>query len=166
MAQDAILAIPRIHWITFSITIFGLLFLDLGRRFVNPAFQQRFRLPLPLELFLVIISITTSTFFKLHANYGVKIVKTVPQGLPMPQLPAISILPVIWHDVLSISIICFIFPFALAKIFGSYNLFPIKYYTTFLHSILVVNAHFLNIHNRATKHKLYTKRCARKFCTT
>jgi MFS superfamily sulfate permease-like transporter len=98
MAKDAILAVPRIHWITFGITVFGLLFLDLGRRFVNPAFQQRFRIPLPLELILVIISIANSTFFKLHDDYGVKIVKNVPQGLPMPQLPAISILPVIWHD--------------------------------------------------------------------
>lgn len=98
MAKDAVLAIPRIHWITFSITVFGLSFLYLGRRFVNPLFQKRFRIPLPLELILVVISIAISMIFKLHEDYGVKIVKTVPQGLPVPQLPAVSILPVIWSD--------------------------------------------------------------------
>ncbi|KAI6190397.1 Protein CBR-SULP-8 [Aphelenchoides bicaudatus] len=118
MAKDAVLAVPKIHWITFSITVFGLLFLYLGRRFVNPAFQQKFRIPLPLELFLVIICISTSTFFKLHDDYGVKIVQKVPQGFPVPQLPAVSILPAIWSDVVSIAIICFIFPYALAKIFA------------------------------------------------
>jgi len=125
MAKDAVLAIPNIHWVTFGITIFGLLFLDLGRRFVNPAFQQRFRIPLPFELILVIICISTSTFFKLSKDYGVKIVKTVPQGLPVPSLPVFSILPVIWADVLSIAIICFIFPYALAKIFAKKHKYKI-----------------------------------------
>ncbi|KAI6230775.1 Protein CBR-SULP-8 [Aphelenchoides fujianensis] len=101
MAMDSLKAIPNIHWITLSITIFGILFLDLGRRFVNPPFQRRFRIPLPFELFLVTICIAASVIFRLHEDFGVAIVKTVPQGLPTPELPALSILPVIWADVLS-----------------------------------------------------------------
>lgn len=116
--MDTLKAIPNIHWITLSITIFGVLFLDLGRRFVNPPFQRRFRIPLPFELFLVTICIVISAVFRLHEDYGVAIVKTVPQGLPTPELPALSILPVIWADVFSIAIICFMFAFSMSKLFA------------------------------------------------
>jgi MFS superfamily sulfate permease-like transporter len=98
MAKDAVMAIPDIHLVTFGITVFGLLFLYLGKRFLNPYFQARYKLPLPLELFLVIICIISSILLKLHDDYGVKIVKNVPQGLPTPSLPKISILSVIWKD--------------------------------------------------------------------
>lgn len=134
MARDAVLAAPQINPITISIAIFGILFLDLGRRFVNPLFQRRFRIPLPLELFLVILSISMSTLLELYNRYHVKIVKNVPRQLPPPSLPEVRVLPVIWYEgieiecfrrhylsvlsVITISIICFIFPYALAKTFA------------------------------------------------
>ncbi|KAI6185744.1 Sulfate permease [Aphelenchoides besseyi] len=118
MAIDSAKAIPNIHWVTLSIAVFGILFLDIGRRFINPPFQRRFKIPLPFELFLVMISIGISVAFRLHDDYGVAVVNHVPQGLPVPEMPALSILPVIWADVLSISVICFMFAFSMAKLFA------------------------------------------------
>ena len=118
MAYDAALTAPRVNVVTFVIVIVGILFLDLGRRFVNPAFQKRFRIPLPFELILVIISIVASNVLQLHETHAVDIVGHVPQGLSTPEVPPFSILPVIWVDVLSIAIVCFMFAFSMSKLFA------------------------------------------------
>lgn len=53
MLYDDIMALPKANLYTVGIAAFGIVFLSIGRDYVNPWFKKRYRIPLPLELFLV-----------------------------------------------------------------------------------------------------------------
>lgn len=53
---------------------------------MNPHVQKRLRVPLPLELTLVIAGTIVSVVLDLNKRYGVHIVKTVPRGLVVQSL--------------------------------------------------------------------------------
>nr|CAD2179166.1 unnamed protein product [Meloidogyne enterolobii] len=118
MWKDLFISASNINIITVCISIFGLIFLSIGRDWINPIFRKRFKIPLPLELFLVIAAIILSATVGLKKNYGVRIVENVPQGMPNYSIPRLTILRHIWLDSLSISIICYAFLFSLGKTFS------------------------------------------------
>lgn len=53
MIYDLVLAAPRYNPYTTAVSVFSASFLHLGREYVNPRFKRRYKIPLPLELFLV-----------------------------------------------------------------------------------------------------------------
>uniref|UniRef100_A0A915LMN0 SLC26A/SulP transporter domain-containing protein n=1 Tax=Meloidogyne javanica TaxID=6303 RepID=A0A915LMN0_MELJA len=118
MWKDLFISASNINIFTVCISIFGLIFLSIGRDWINPIFRKRFKIPLPLELFLVIAAIILSATVGLKKNYGVRIVENVPQGMPNYSIPRLTLLQHIWLDSLSISIICYAFLFSLGKTFS------------------------------------------------
>nr|CAD2141323.1 unnamed protein product [Meloidogyne enterolobii] len=118
MWKDLFIYASNINIFTVCISIFGLIFLSIGRDWINPIFRKHFKIPLPLELFLVIAAIILSATVGLKKNYGVRIVENVPQGMPDFSLPRLTLLRHIWLDSLSISIICYAFLFSLGKTFA------------------------------------------------
>uniref|UniRef100_A0A1I7SGV5 Sulfate_transp domain-containing protein n=1 Tax=Bursaphelenchus xylophilus TaxID=6326 RepID=A0A1I7SGV5_BURXY len=136
---NCILGIPRINWVTFTIALLGCAFLWLGRDFLNPPFQKRFKLPIPFELILVIVSIVASQVFGFNKNFKVSIVKHVPNGLPPFALPNLSIIPHILPDIISISIICFMFAFSMSKLFAKKHKYKVDANQE-LHALGIVHA--------------------------
>ncbi|KAI1728055.1 sulfate permease family domain-containing protein [Ditylenchus destructor] len=122
MAIDLIYALPRTNFWTLGITIVGMTFLSVGRDYVNPWFKARYKIPLPLELFLVSYFLTLFfdifLVFDIKLQHGVKIVDDVPEGMPIPSLPRLSLALYMWKEAISISVICYIFVFSMAKIFA------------------------------------------------
>ncbi|KAL3121235.1 hypothetical protein niasHT_000388 [Heterodera trifolii] len=118
MWRELALASPRANLLTLAISALGLTFLSLGRLSISPLFSRHFRIPFPLELFLVIIAILFSSIFSFKDNHGVQIVDNVPEGMPLPSLPRFELLLHIWPSVVSIAIICYIFVFSLGRIFA------------------------------------------------
>lgn len=118
MWRDLLLALPRVNYYTIGITAFGVTFLSLGRDYIDPWFKRRYRIPLPLELFLVILAIVVSMITGLKKNYNVKIVDHVPEGMPLPELPRLDLVLILLPHALSIGVICYIFVFSLGKVFA------------------------------------------------
>uniref|UniRef100_A0A914HWM7 SLC26A/SulP transporter domain-containing protein n=1 Tax=Globodera rostochiensis TaxID=31243 RepID=A0A914HWM7_GLORO len=118
MWHDLALASSRANPLTLAISAFGLTFLSLGRLFVSPWFSKRFRIPFPLELFLVILGIIFSSLFHFKESHGVQIVDHVPEGIPLPSVPRFELLIHIWPSVVSVATICYIFVFSLGRIFA------------------------------------------------
>ncbi|KAI1727165.1 sulfate permease family domain-containing protein [Ditylenchus destructor] len=118
MAIDLIYVLPSTNLWTLGITIVGMTFLSVGRDYVNPWFKARYKIPLPLELFLVVMGIVFSKVFDIKLQHGVKIVDDVPEGMPIPSLPRLSLALYMWKEAISISVICYIFVFSMAKIFA------------------------------------------------
>src|SRR5262249_58314559 len=74
----------------------ALVLLILGKIFLNHK---------PVALFVVVGGIVAATMLSLE-TYGVKLIGTVPQGIPPPKLPAVY-----WHDLnelLPLSLACFL----------------------------------------------------------
>lgn len=68
--------------VTCLIGFGAIVFLIIGKDFVNPYLKKRFHLPtpLPLELMVVIFSTAISAIFSLNSNFNVKIVQKIPTG--------------------------------------------------------------------------------------
>ncbi|CAI4231361.1 unnamed protein product [Auanema sp. JU1783] len=118
MVRDLILSLTATNYVALMISIAGILFLDLGRTYVNPFVKKFSPIPPPLELILVIAGVVISVIFGLKENYDIKIVNTIPRGLPSPSLPDVSIMPKLIGDAIPIAIVCYMFIVSMAKLFA------------------------------------------------
>ncbi|KAL3100985.1 hypothetical protein niasHS_001445 [Heterodera schachtii] len=112
--------IHRANAITLALSFSSITFLLVGKEFLNPLLKRRLRLniPLPFELFTVLIMTTVAQLFHLHSRYGVDIVGKIPTGLPTPILPNLSLIPSLLPDALGISAVVIAVHISLAKMFA------------------------------------------------
>ncbi|MGY6522922.1 MAG: SulP family inorganic anion transporter [Mongoliitalea sp.] len=109
--QEMIVAIYHnigdIHWITFGIGVLGIIIIKYGKK-IHPSF--------PAPLVAVIIGIGLVAGFDL-TNQGVKIVGSVPSGLPSFSSPSFDLdsLKTLFPIALTISLVGFAESFAVAK---------------------------------------------------
>ncbi|KAJ1371713.1 hypothetical protein KIN20_033701 [Parelaphostrongylus tenuis] len=125
MILDLVYSIPSANVTAVVISVFGILFLDLGRTFINPRVKRFSPVPPPLELILVIIGVIVSVILNLNEDYHVSIVNTIPRGLPMPSLPDISLLPYLISDGIAIAVICYMFVMSMGKLFAKKHKYKI-----------------------------------------
>ncbi|CAG9532109.1 unnamed protein product [Cercopithifilaria johnstoni] len=118
MMRDLILALPHTNYWTLGISISSIMFLSIGRDYINPWFKKRSPVPLPIELILVILITIFSVFMDLKNNYDVKIVDYIPQGVPIPSLPNFDLIPYLLNDAFAIAIISYMFVISMAKLFA------------------------------------------------
>lgn len=60
MLRDMILAVPHANLYAVALSIFGLIFLKIGKDFVNPIVKRHSPVPVPFELLLVSITLLTA----------------------------------------------------------------------------------------------------------
>ncbi|CAJ0588414.1 unnamed protein product [Cylicocyclus nassatus] len=118
MVRDLILSIPSANITAVIISFIGILFLDLGRTYINPLVKRFSPIPPPLELILVIIGVIVSIALNLHENYHISTVHTIPRGFPMPSLPNASLLPHLISDAIAIAVVCYMFVMSMGKLFA------------------------------------------------
>ncbi|VDM56947.1 unnamed protein product [Angiostrongylus costaricensis] len=118
MIRDLVYSVPLANVTTVLISVFGILFLDLGRTHVNSRVKRFSPVPPPLELILVIIGVIVSVALNLNENYHVSIVNTIPRGFPLPSLPNISLAPHLISDGIAIAVICYMFVMSMGKLFA------------------------------------------------
>ncbi|KAK5978287.1 sulfate transporter and sulfate transporter antisigma-factor antagonist [Trichostrongylus colubriformis] len=118
MVRDLIYSIPSTNLTALLISAVGILFLDLGRTYINPRVKRISPVPPPLELILVIIGVILSVTLNLKENYGVAIVNTIPRGFPMPSVPNATLVPYLISDGIAIAVICYMFVMSMGKLFA------------------------------------------------
>ncbi|VDO73483.1 unnamed protein product [Heligmosomoides polygyrus] len=118
MVRDLIYTIPSTNVTALVISVCGILFLDLGRTYINPRVKRFSPIPPPLELILVIIGVIVSVSMNLHENYKISIVNTIPRGFPMPSLPNATLIPHLIPDGVAIAVICYMFVMSMGKLFA------------------------------------------------
>ncbi|VDK63956.1 unnamed protein product [Onchocerca ochengi] len=118
MMHDLMLALPQTNCWALGISVSSIIFLSLGRNYINPWFKKRSPVPLPIELILVILVTIFSSYMNLKNNYDVKIVDYIPQGIPTQSLPNFDLVPYLLSDALAIAIISYMFVISMAKLFA------------------------------------------------
>uniref|UniRef100_A0AC35UFS2 STAS domain-containing protein n=1 Tax=Rhabditophanes sp. KR3021 TaxID=114890 RepID=A0AC35UFS2_9BILA len=118
MAKEIIEKLVEINWLVFGIAMFGLVFLLVGKEFVNPWFKQYSKVPIPLELSLVVIGTVVSIVFNLGNDYHVPTVNHITNGFPLPRLPDFTLIPSLFLDCLSIAVVCYMFIISMGKLFA------------------------------------------------
>uniref|UniRef100_A0A183BN78 STAS domain-containing protein n=1 Tax=Globodera pallida TaxID=36090 RepID=A0A183BN78_GLOPA len=117
---DTISNIHNSNPITLALSFSSIAFLVVGKEFLNPLLRRRLRLniPLPFELFIVLIMTIVAQFLHLNSRHGVDIVGKIPTGLPYPILPNLSLVPALIPDALGISAVVIAVHISLAKMFA------------------------------------------------
>uniref|UniRef100_A0A1I8FJH4 Sulfate_transp domain-containing protein n=1 Tax=Macrostomum lignano TaxID=282301 RepID=A0A1I8FJH4_9PLAT len=86
--------IGQTNFVTLGIAAFAVVILYVTKEFVNPRVRKKIKAPLPTELII--------------KNYNVKIVGTIPTGIPPPEFPDLSVLqPSMAVEIITVAIIAF-----------------------------------------------------------
>lgn len=71
-----------------TITFICMIIIYLVKVQVNQRFKDKLKVPVPIDLFVVIAATLTSHYENLHERYNIRIVGKIPAGLPAPNVPA------------------------------------------------------------------------------
>nr|AKN21607.1 slc26a-3 [Schmidtea mediterranea] len=117
---------------TMSMAIICISLLIFTKEAINPYVMLRFRIPVPMELFVVVGGILASEYFSLHKNHKVLIVGEISKGLPSPTMPDIKISYNYVVDIIITGIIAFAVSVSLADIFSKKHCYSISSNQEFL----------------------------------
>lgn len=102
-------------------TLICVAILIVTKEFINPKVESKIKVPIPIELIVVILGTLSSKFLNLNTNHTVKIVGYIAKGLPTPALPDLSNMSSFISDIFITAIIAFSICVSLAKIFSKKN---------------------------------------------
>ncbi|KAI6217059.1 hypothetical protein M3Y95_01241500 [Aphelenchoides besseyi] len=94
--------------VTVLISTLSIVLLLVCKSIVQPQLQRHFKssfVVLPWEFILLVVSTSLSWFLQINRTYDVYVVGSIPKGLPLPQLPNLSLLPDLFLSSLAISIV-------------------------------------------------------------
>ncbi|KHN76798.1 Sulfate permease family protein 3 [Toxocara canis] len=111
----------RANWYAGVTSLVGGVALMLGKWIVGVLINKYFHrsFPVPFELLLVIFATLFSTVLKLHTEHDVRVVGTIPTGLPSPSLPPFGIISYVWKDSISMAIVIVAVHVSVAKILAN-----------------------------------------------
>ncbi|CAB4028337.1 sulfate transporter-like isoform X1, partial [Paramuricea clavata] len=113
--------------INFTSLIIGILctLILLLLKHINEKHKDKLKFPIPAEFIVVALSAGISYGAKLKQNYHIKIVESVPRGLPPLSIPRTDLIPEIIVDGFVISVVAFAVNISLAKLFSQKHGYPI-----------------------------------------
>ncbi|GAB1604820.1 sulfate transporter-like isoform X1, partial [Argonauta hians] len=115
--RDFFTNLPDTNFITLGVSAVSILILAIIKELINnnPKIKPKLKMPVPIELIMVILGTAVSYFFKL-GDHNVVIVGKVPTGLPAPKVPQFEYLGDIVTDAIAISIVAFAINVSMGKI--------------------------------------------------
>lgn len=120
--------IKTTNLMTLAISVCSIAVLIIFNDFVKPLMIKRWpknRVPVPIELFIIVIGTGVSYFTNISEIYKVHIVGYIPQGLPAPRIPEFPPTSPFIFRTLVIAIVALAVNLSLAKIFAkkaNYNI--------------------------------------------
>ncbi|PIO70224.1 inorganic anion transporter, SulP family, partial [Teladorsagia circumcincta] len=113
------------NWITFSISVSTIALLFLVRAYLDPLIRKRCSVPVPYDLFVMIIGTIVSYVINLHGRFEVKIIGKIPTGIPAPALPDVSLFRYFLGDALAISVVVLVVTVSMGKLFAKKHKYEI-----------------------------------------
>ncbi|TPP60164.1 Slc26a-9, partial [Fasciola gigantica] len=107
---------------TISITV-----LSVVHFILNPRLIKRFHFPLPIELIVFGAGTIASYFIELDAVYDVRIVGTIPRGLPAPKIPDFTLFPNIFVESCVVSFVAMATTVSLVKLYAFRGGYDVQY---------------------------------------
>ncbi|KAJ1528690.1 hypothetical protein ONE63_007083 [Megalurothrips usitatus] len=121
---DLIVHITEANLVTVGISAATIIVLTLWNEFLKPRIEKKIPVPIPIELFAVIIGTAVSYLAGFEKTYNVKTIGRVSTGLPVPEVPPLWLIPNLLVDGLVICLVAFSINMSMAKILakkGNYN---------------------------------------------
>ncbi|KAK6033099.1 STAS domain protein [Ostertagia ostertagi] len=113
------------NWITFGISVSTIVLLFLVRAYLDPLLRRRCSVPVPYDLFVMIIGTIVSYLVNLHGRFEVKIIGKIPTGIPAPAFPDVSLFRYFLGDALAISVVVLVVTVSMGKLFAKKHKYEI-----------------------------------------
>ncbi|XP_041359976.1 sulfate transporter-like [Gigantopelta aegis] len=83
--------ITSVNWAPVVVSLISMVVIYIVKVCVNIRFQARLRIPIPIELIVVILGTVASYYGHFHDNYNMLIVGEIPAGIPNPKIPDVGL---------------------------------------------------------------------------
>ncbi|PAA68034.1 hypothetical protein BOX15_Mlig002287g1 [Macrostomum lignano] len=97
--------IASTNWTTVITSVACMVPLYLMKEYLNPRVKKCIKVPLPVELLIILSALVASHALQLQSHFGVDVVGTVPRGLPLPLVPDFSFMPNVLLPCLPVSLV-------------------------------------------------------------
>ena len=124
--NDIVMNISKTNLNALYVAIACIIFMVIMNEFLKPWALKRCKFPIPSELIAVVGFTMFSYFMKLGTNYGVKEVGNIPTGLPVPQMPPISLLRLVAVDTIPVTIVSYSIVMSMALIFARKEQYEVR----------------------------------------
>ncbi|KAL3841688.1 hypothetical protein ACJMK2_019798 [Sinanodonta woodiana] len=116
--RDFFERISTINWATVITSLICIIVLHIISNYVNPSekFKKISKVPVPIELIVVIFGTVASYFIQLEKEFGVHVVGDIPRGLPAPSVSQLVHIPDVIEDAVIIAIVVYAVSISMAKI--------------------------------------------------
>ncbi|CAL8098852.1 unnamed protein product [Calicophoron daubneyi] len=111
-------SIRTANLVTVALCIVCIIVLLIFKEVINPRVVKRIRVPIPIDLVVVIFSTVASYYLDLNGRYNVQIVGHVSRGMPTPYVPQLYRLRDAISDILVMGIVAFSVNASLSSIFA------------------------------------------------
>ncbi|KAF5405695.1 Solute carrier family 26 prestin [Paragonimus heterotremus] len=127
--QVGVFAVPRFYYelfkairtsnpITIGLSAACILVLFVIKIWINPRVTRKIKVPIPIDLIIVILATVTSHYLDLNGKHGVNIVGHVSKGIPPPMVPSLENMEDSVSDVIVLAIVSFSVSISLTRIFA------------------------------------------------
>ncbi|KAB7497897.1 Prestin [Armadillidium nasatum] len=103
---------------TMVISLICFFILIVNNEFIKPRLRKVTRIPIPIELIVVVGATLASKGCDLNEDFGVDIIGDIPTGMPPPKLPPFELYDDVLLSSLGITIVSYTVSFSMAKIFA------------------------------------------------
>ncbi|XP_050501283.1 prestin-like [Diabrotica virgifera virgifera] len=117
--------IHKSNYIAVIMSILTFAALILNHIFLKRRWRKLTRIPLPIELILILLGILAIDVIHLERDYDVTVVGRIPKGFPKPSVPPVSIMGSIIVDCIFISLVSYISNMSMALIFSRQFMYEI-----------------------------------------
>ncbi|XP_076334915.1 prestin-like isoform X2 [Tachypleus tridentatus] len=110
--------IHKTNIVSLVLSLCVIVILVVFKDFINAKFREKLKIPIPIDLIVVVLGTVVSHFLSLNSNYGVPIIGSIPTGLPPPSLPSARLLPEVAGDSVAIALVGFASSLSLAAMYA------------------------------------------------
>ena len=107
-------SLPNANICSVVTSIICLIILVFIKDFINERYKEKMKMPIPIDLILVVIATIISHFTNLNDDFEVRVVGTIPTGIPTPALPTVK--PNIIGNAVVIAVVIFVLNISLVRI--------------------------------------------------
>lgn len=119
--------LPSANLLQILISVLCIATLVLVKKCINERFASRMKFPIPVDIIVVIIFTLASHFGQLEEKFGVKVLKTVPKGIPAMTIPSVEIMWNCIYDSFMLGIVSYMMVGMMAKLFSQRHNYPVDH---------------------------------------
>lgn len=126
MLRDVFQNIMLINVATLIVSSIAIFILAVFKEQIDVRLRNKLKMPIPIDLIVVVLATTVSYLANLHSSYNVSIMKDIPTGLPEPTPPRMDLIPLVAGDSFAIAVVAFAISLSMAKLFAKKHKYVIR----------------------------------------